>query len=83
MEWLSHNWNWLLLAGGVIWLLARGRHGGRMTGLVSHDKAHCGPAGDGATQRADTAHPPVKIETPDQAAARAAIERYRRHGGCC
>jgi len=32
MEWLSQNWIWLVLVGGVIWLLNRGRHGGLMGG---------------------------------------------------
>ena len=83
MEWLSQYWIWLVLTAGVFWLLARWRHGGRMAGCGSHGMAYGGPGGDGETQGTDTARPPVKVETADQAAARAAIERYRRGGGCC
>jgi len=83
MQWLSQNWIWLVLAAGVFWLLSRGRHWGRIAGSSSHGMAHGGRAGDGKAQGTDTARPTAKVETADQAAARAAIERYRSGGGCC
>jgi len=36
MEWLLHNWIWLLLAAGVLWLLLRRRQEERMAGCSSH-----------------------------------------------
>jgi len=51
MGWLLHNWIWLLLAAGVLWLLLRRRQGERMAGCGSHGLAHGDPAG-GARRRA-------------------------------
>jgi len=83
MQWLLQNWIWLVLAAGVFWLLSRGHHRGRMAACGSHGMPNGDPVGDGEAQGEDAARPPVRVETADQVAARAAIERYRRDGGCC
>ena len=84
MEWLSQNWIWLVLVGGVIWLLNRGRHGGLMGGCCGgHDMAREGPAGEGKAQGAETARPPIKEEKAGQAAERPASSHRHGRGGCC
>lgn len=83
MGWLSHNWIWLLLAAGVFWPLLCRRQGERMAGCGSHGLAHGDPPGGGETPGVDAAGPAARVATADQVAARAAIERYRRDGGCC
>ena len=49
MEWLSQYWIWLVLTAGVFWLLARGRHGGRMAGCGSAGVGCRGGAGGAGT----------------------------------
>lgn len=84
MEWLSQNWIWLVVGVGVVWLLARGRHGGLLGGCCgTHGTAREGPAGEGKAQGADAARPPIKEETAGQPAERAAPSHRHGRKGCC
>jgi len=71
MEWLSQNWIWVVLVVGVIWLLARTRHGAYTGGHGTHGMAHEGPAGQAKEGKAD------------QPAGRTAPSHRHGRGGCC
>ena len=83
MEWLSQNWIWVLLIGGVVWLLSRSRHGGMMGGCGTHGMAHEGPSGDVKARGADAPRPQMTEEKAGQAAERGAPSHHGGRGACC
>lgn len=79
MEWLSQNWMWLVLAGGVFWFLARGRAGGVMPCCGGHDAAK-----KPAAEARDPGTEPMSSVAEDE--RRVPVEsgtRSRGHGGAC
>ena len=83
MEWLSQNWIWLVVVGGVVWLLSRIRQGGSMGCCGAHEMAHEGPAGESKPQGANASRPPVKEEKTGQDVARPASSHRHGRGGRC
>ena len=71
MEWLSQYWIWIVVAVGVVWLLARMRQDGLMGGCGhGHGMAPEGPQDASKKESAGDAGKP-------------AASSHRHRGGCC
>lgn len=77
MEWLSQNWMWLVLAGGVFWFLARGRAGGAMSCCGGHGAAKK-PAAETKVQE-----PMSSVAEDERRVPVESSTRSRGHGGAC
>ena len=80
MEWLSQNWIWLALIGGMIWMH---RRGGAMGGCCGHSMAHEGPGRESKAQSADAPRSSIKEEKGAQAAENSPSSGHRGRGECC